>query len=55
MLKPGTIVDAWEEIIDKLISSAVERDLYNHRKQQIYKKYLEQEERLLKREIEAGS
>ena len=55
MLKPVRSVDDWEEIMDQLIASAVERDLYNQRKHQIYKKYIAQEERLLKREIEAGS
>ena len=55
MLKPVDSVDDWEEIMDQLIASAVERDLYNQRKQQIYKKYVAQEERVLKREIEAGT
>ena len=55
MLKPSTSVDDWEEIMDQLIASAVERDLYNQRKQQIYKKEIAQQEGLLKREIEAGS
>lgn len=55
MLKPVDSVDDWEEIMDQLIASAVERDLYNQRKQQIYKKHIEEQNYLLSREIEEGS
>ena len=49
MLKPVISVDDWEEIMDQLIASAVERDLYNQRKQQIYKKHIEEQNYLLSR------
>ena len=55
MLKPVISVDDWEEIMDQLIASAVERDLYNQRKQQIYKKHIEEQNYLLSREIEEVS
>lgn len=55
MLKPIRSVDDWEEIMDQLIASAVERDLYNQRKLQIYKKYIEEQNYLLSRQIEEGS
>ena len=49
MLKPIRSVDDWEEIMDQLIALAVERDLYNQRKLQIYKKHIEEQNYLLSR------